>query len=228
MPAAMPVKINPAAGRMLRCTRCDTTWFARAHSGEPFITGRGESPHLAARGSGRPRFERIIEHDGPAGPAGAREEGRPRGVAGRLAMGRRLFGAWLGAIAAVGVIAAIAMLAFHAPGLGASPAVERLQFVGFQIRLIRASIERAHGTETVIIVGEIANQGADDKAVPAVRIALLADGAERHAWLHEPPETRLAAGEALTFRSLLPSPPPGVDEVRFHLADRPNMVVGMY
>jgi len=218
--AAVPAGINRSAGGMLRCNRCDTTWFARVHAGKSFANGSGKSPYLAVQRSGRPRFERIIEHDGAGG--------KPQSLAGGMAVGRRLFGSWLGVFAVVVLCASVAMLVIYSPVVGASPAVERLPFEGFQIRLIRAAIERAHGKNAVIVVGEIANTGEGDKAVPAVRIAVLADGAERHVWLHQPIETRLAAGEALTFRSLLASPPQGVDEVTFRLTERPNAVVGMH
>jgi len=209
---------------MLRCNRCGTTWFARVHGGKPAGEWGGKSPYLAARRSDRPRFERIIEHDGVAAPPSV---GQPQAFAARFAFGRRLFGTWFGVVAAVVLCASVALLAIYSPVVGASPAVERLPFEGFQIRLIRAAIERGHGSRAVTVVGEIANLSDDDKAVPAVRIAVRADGVERHAWLHRPVETQLAAGQALTFRSSLASPPPGVDEVTFRLAERPDAVVGM-
>ena len=93
--------------------------------------------------------------------------------------------------------------------------------------MISATIEPVHNRNAVIVVGEIANRTDGDLAVPAVRIAVLSGGTERHAWLHQPARTRLSAGEALTFRSFLTSPPAGVDEVAFRLAERPNVGAGM-
>jgi hypothetical protein len=96
------------------------------------------------------------------------------------------------------------------------------QFAGLEIRLVSATVEPVHNQNTVIVVGEIANRSGGDLAVPAVRIAVRSGGTERHAWLHQPGQTRLSAGEALTFRSFLTSPPAGIDEVTFRLAQRPN------
>jgi predicted Zn finger-like uncharacterized protein len=234
-PAALSAEIVHLAGRMLRCTRCNTTWFARVHTADTPMTGSGESPYLAVRGSGRPRFEQIVEHDrkdtprqGRVLPVGRTESGRDGKPRASRGLGRRLLGGWLGAVAAVAVCGLVAILAVQSAVVGAAPAVDTAQFAGLEIRLVRATIERVHNQKAVIVIGEIANRTDADLAVPAVRIALLSDGSEHHAWLHRPVETRLGAGVALTFRSMLTSPPAGVDEVAFRLAERPNTVVGMH
>jgi len=216
---------------MLRCNRCNTTWFARVSASDPFMKEGGESPYLAARRLGRPRFERIVEHDtttlrrqDQGQPVRSPESGQDgmSPTVGGLRSGRRLVGAWFGAIAAVVIGSLVTILALQSAVVGAAPAVEMTQFAGLEIRLVSATIEPVHNQNTVIVIGEIANRSGGDLAVPAVRIAVLSGGTERHAWLHQPGQTRLSAGEALTFRSFLTSPPAGVDEVTFRLAQRPN------
>jgi hypothetical protein len=54
------------------------------------MKGGGNSPRPAGRG--RPRFERIIEHDFSAMPSGKGNAGSDG--AGRWSIGRQLFGAW--------------------------------------------------------------------------------------------------------------------------------------
>jgi hypothetical protein len=232
---AQSTEIVHSAGRMLRCTRCGTTWFVRVKAADPFTKGSGESPHLAVGRSGRPRFEWIVEHDG----RGSSGQGRPQSVgrsesdrhgkpraSGGLGIGRRLFGGWLGAVAMLAVSGLIAILAFQSAVVGAAPAAGTAQFAGLEIRLVRATIERVHNQKAVIVIGEIANRSGRNLSVPAVRIALLSGGNERHAWLHQPRELQLGAGASLTFRSMLTSPPAGVDAVAFRLAQRPTTVVG--
>lgn len=203
---------------------------------DPFARGSGEPPGLAVGGPQRTRFRQIVEHEGhdarrqaqmrPIEPIASRRNGRfhPSGV---LGIGRRLFGGWLGAAAGVAVCGLISILAFQSAVIGASPSVVTAQFAGLEIRLIRATIERVHNQKAVIVVGEIANRTDRDLAVPAVRIALLSNGDERQAWLHEPDESRLGAGVAMTFRSMMTPPPTDVDKVAFRLAPRSSTGIGM-
>jgi len=232
-PAALSAKIG-RAGRMLRCNRCNTTWFARVPVADPFMKEGGVSPYLAARRIGCPRSERIIEHDAaglsgkdevqPAEPPESGRSGMSVGIRG-LPIGRRLVGAWFGAIAAVVIGSSVTMLALQSAVVGAAPAAEMAQFAGLEIRLISATVEPVHNQNAVIVIGEISNRTGSDLAVPAVRIAVRTGGTERHAWLHQPDQARLSGGEALTFRSFLTSPPAGIDEVTFRLAKRPNAAV---
>jgi hypothetical protein len=216
---------------MLRCNHCNTTWFARVSAANPFMKEGGESPYLAARRLGRLQFERIVEHDTtalrrqaqgqPVRLSESGQDGMSPTVSG-LRSGRRHVGAWFGAIAAVVIGGLVTVLALQSAVVGAAPAVEMAQFAGLEIRLVSATVEPVHNQNTVIVVGEIANRSGGDLAVPAVRIAVRSGGTERHAWLHQPGQTRLSAGEALTFRSFLTSPPAGIDEVTFRLAQRSN------
>jgi hypothetical protein len=227
-PAVLSAEIVHSAGRMLRCRRCAATWVAKVHSTDPH-NGGGQPSYMVVRGSGRPRFERIVEHDGRAGSgqgAGERHrDGKPASASGGLAIGRRILGAWLGAVAAVVVCSLVIALVFQSAVVGASPATETGQFAGLEIRLVRATVERLQIGNAVVVEGEISNRTANAISVPAVRIAVLSGGSERHAWLHEPAETRLAAGSTVRFRSVLTAPPAGVDEVAFRLADRPETAV---
>jgi predicted Zn finger-like uncharacterized protein len=230
VPAALSAEIVGTARRMLRCTRCNTTWFARMHALDPFMKASGGSPCLVAR----PRFERIVEHDGPSVSRQDRGQAVNPSEGGKVGMSptargfrmRRLVGAWFGAIVAVVICSSVTVLALQSAVVGAVPSVDTAQFAGLEIRLISATVEPVHNQNAVIVIGEVANRTNGDLAVPAVRIAVLSGGTERHAWLHQPAQIRLSAGEALTFRSFLTSPSAGVDEVAFRLAPRSNVAAG--
>lgn len=87
------------------------------HPTDRLAKGRGDSPSLAAYRSDRPRFERIIEHDGGDNPAESRcDRTPPSAVGGHAIVGHR----WLGAVAAAVVCGLVAMFALHSV-VAASP-----------------------------------------------------------------------------------------------------------
>lgn len=144
-----------------------------------------------------------------------------------LSFSNRALGAWSSA-AAAGVLAVIvALLSLGSWGSVGASGHATAQFSGFEIRLLRSAVERVRDGHALSVEGEITNRTNDEIGVPAVRISLRSDGAEVYWWLFEPATTRLAAGRAVQFRSVLASPPVGVDEVAFRLAERQDTVVGM-
>jgi hypothetical protein len=231
---------------MMRCTRCGTAWLARVTGEDHFGGESGERHPLPARRQ-RPRFERVIEHVGSdfarpspsraAKPAKPARSARPAvsakpAVAANSAwpsrfffLPARLLAAWPSVTAAVTLVAIVAVLSLH--WSGAMSDEGRSQFAGLEIRLLRGAIEPAREGRALAVEGEISNRSEGELRVPAVRISLRSDGFEVYSWLVEPTTTKLAAGRAVVFRSVLAAPPAGVDEVAFRLAEREDTVIGM-
>jgi hypothetical protein len=226
---------------MIRCARCGTAWLARLHADDHF-GGEGDHRHpLPMRRPGRPRFERVIEHVGPsfarrsqpraAKPAKSAMSAKPVVAANSARPSRffmlrtRLLAAWPSITAAVTLVAIVAVLSLHWSGAMSDDG--RSQFAGLEIRLLRGAIEPAREGRALAVEGEIANRSDGELRVPAVRISLRSDGSEVYSWLVEPTTTRLAAGRAVVFRSVLAAPPAGIDEVAFRLAEREGTVIGM-
>jgi predicted Zn finger-like uncharacterized protein len=230
VPAALSAEVVSASGRLLRCKRCGTTWLARAKSADWFGNRGGERPELTVRRTGRPRFERVIEHGPPIGAGSAPPPQRHHAEAppgrGRFALGR-VFGSWAGVVVSVFASALVAIVALQLSAVGAPSGEDLAKYAGLEIRLVRAAVEPARSGRAVVVIGEIVNRTGKAMAVPAVRIALLSRGSERRSWYHAPAETRLAAGQATLFRSTLATPPADVDAVTFRLAERQDMIAGM-
>jgi hypothetical protein len=226
---------------MMRCARCGTAWLARLHAEDQFGGEGGERHALPVRRPARPRFERVIEHVDPsfarrsqpraAKPVKSAMSAKPTVAANwawpsRFFMLRtRLLAAWPSVTAAVTLVAIVAVLSLHWSGAMSDDG--RSQFAGLEIRLLRGAIEPAREGRALAVEGEIANRSDGELKVPAVRISLRSDGLEVYSWLVEPTTTRLAAGRAVVFRSVLAAPPAGIDEVAFRLAEREDTVIGM-
>jgi predicted Zn finger-like uncharacterized protein len=249
-PAAFSAEALDPVGRMVRCARCGTAWLARFHSNDQYGTaGAKSSPLPAVRRSGRPRFEQVVEHIGasfsPKTPPASAKPRRPARSTGpvkppkfaksarpafdwlRLVTGRRAFQRWSATVAALVLVALVAVLTFKSSPGGGAPHHEMKQFAGLEIKLLRGALERVRNGHMLAVEGEITNRTNGEIDVPAVRVSLRSDGAERYSWLVEPSTTRLDAGGAVVFRSVLAAPPAGVDEVAFRLTERRNTIVGM-
>jgi predicted Zn finger-like uncharacterized protein len=245
---AAPANLSPealeASGRMMRCARCGTAWLARVTGEDPFGSESGEPRSLPVRQPARPRFERVIEHVGPsfarpqasraaktAKPAMSAKPARAAVAANSAWPSRfvmlptRLLAAWPSVTAVVTLVAIVAVLSLHWSGAMSDDG--RSQFAGLEIRLLRGAIEPAREGRALAVEGEISNRSGGELRVPAVRISLRSDGLEVYSWLVEPTTTKLAAGRAVVFRSVLAAPPSGVDEVAFRLAEREDTVIGM-
>ena len=188
--------------------------------------------------TGRPRFERVIDHVEPrvsweararaAKPSEFREKKNMQPEVNRgFAAGRRALRAWSGIAAALVLSLLVATLAVNSSIVGAASGDAMSQFSGLEIRLVRGVVERARAGRAVVVEGEISNITDDVIAVPAVRVSLLSKGVESYSWFVEPTETRLAGRRAVFFRSVHPAPPSGVDEVAFRLTERSATVIGM-
>jgi hypothetical protein len=75
------------------------------------------------------------------------------------------------------------------------------------------------GRVILVVEGEIHNLGAEPRAAPRVRLAVLdAAGQEIYHWTAAPPKSRLRGGETASFRARLAAPPPQGREVRARFA----------
>lgn len=239
-PANLSSEALEAGGRMMRCARCGTAWLARLTGEDHFGGESGERHPLPVRRPSRPRFEQVIEHVGPnfgrasqraAKPARPAMSAKPAVAANSpwpsrfFLLRTRLLAAWPSVTAAVTLVAIVAVLSLHWSGAMSDDG--RAQFAGLEIRLLRGAIEPAREGRALAVEGEITNRSEGELRVPAVRISLRSDGLEVYSWLVEPTTTRLAAGRAVVFRTVLAAPPAGVDEVAFRLAEREDTVIGM-
>jgi hypothetical protein len=224
---------------MIRCARCGTAWLARLHADDQYGSDGGERHAVQIRRPARPRFERVIEHVGPsfarapsprhtAKPAMAAKPAvaaNPTRTARSLLVPSRLLAVWPSLTAGVVLAVIVALLSIYWSGSASDGGTAK--FAGLEIRLLRGAIEPAREGRALAVEGEISNRTDDVLGVPAVRISLRSDGVEVYSWLVEPTTTRLAAGRAVVFRSVLAAPPAGVDEVAFRLAERKDTVIGM-
>ena len=236
-PADLAGEPVDAAGRLLRCTRCGTKWLPRFGAADQFRGRESNRPVEKMGVTGRPRFERIIEHSAPersweararaARPSEFREDtGQPDDQRG-LSTGRWTVQAWSGVAAAIVLSLLVATLAVNSSIVGGASGDTMTQYTGLEIRLVRGVVERARAGLAVVVEGEISNITDEEVAVPAVRVSLRSEGVERYSWFVEPTETRLAGRSAVLFRSVHPAPPSGIDEVAFRLTERSETVIGM-
>jgi len=220
-----------AAGRMLRCDRCGTSWLPR-------ISEREQQNQRALPTTGRPerrRFERVIDHTdadftGSATalaekPAGQVAPKPPKSAWRNLPIASAALTAWSGVAAAV-VVVVVAVIAFDPSVVGASPGGQTAQFAGLEVQLVSSATESIRDGRTVDVRGEIANRTNGEIAVPAVRLSLHSNGAELHSWIVEPTAARLTGRGVVHFRSQTVAPSRKFDEVLFALTERPEIASG--
>ena len=237
-----------AAGRMLRCTNCGTSWLARSR-GEAARESLGDRPVAAKRIAERARFEKIVDADvlhvskgvprRPAvrqPPMPARDPIRKPEMATepkiapftwRFPLGRRAMQALSGGAAALVLAILIATFSQDSSVADAAPSEDLSKYSGLEIRLLRGAVERLPKGRAVIVEGEITNITGGVLAVPAVRVSLKSEGVERQSWSVEPVETRVLPGDVVAFRSVKQAPPIDVDEVAFRLTERSGTIIGM-
>jgi hypothetical protein len=126
---------------------------------------------------------------------------------------------------ATGGIALVAILAvglFGAPIVAALPqkAGETIAAKGLEFRGVRSETVIVGGAKTLVVEGEIVNTRGESLDLPAVRIALKTiDGKDVTAWQMQPASSRLAAGQAISFRSARAAPPSSATQVTLSLVD---------
>ena len=209
-----------AAGRLVQCPRCGTTWLARHFDVDVY----GPQAHREPPPVARPPIiiDGKITTAKTRGPqrlsAPARSPARP--AASPSGVGRYGFAA--GATMLVLALVAVVLLA---------PAVSALPGGGagdgsIALRSVESRTLTLRGAAALLVEGELYNPGDREAAVPGVRISLRSAEAEIYSWLVEPTRLSVAPGRAIGFRSALADPPAGVDRVSVSLAARGGTTVG--
>jgi len=94
---------------------------------------------------------------------------------------------------------------------------------GVDFDSITAAAELHGGSSVLVVTGEVNNSTGKTEDVPELRFALRnAAQEEIYSWTVAPTRRILLAGEALTFRSQLPSPPLDTREFLVSFVDRAN------
>jgi predicted Zn finger-like uncharacterized protein len=205
-----------AAGRLVQCPRCGTTWLARHFDVDVYgPQARCEPPPAA-----RPPI--IIE--GEVAVANARRPQRPSAAARPTAPAPSGVGRYGFAAGATMLVLALVAVVLLAPAVSALPggAVGG----GIALRSVESRTLTLRGADALLVEGELYNPGDREAAVPGVRISLRSAEAEIYSWLVEPARQSVAPGRAVGFRSALADPPAGVDRVSVSLAARGGTTLG--
>lgn len=227
------------AGRLVRCSNCETTWLARASDDKRFSAAHFRD---RARGPAAQRPPRVIEgHAVPAvrvsrgrnSRAGfdrdfARDFGKTfakdygAATAGVSPAGLAAMPAWTARAAAAALVLALIAVVLLTPAVSALPRLSEAFFGNDSVTLrgVTSRTVDLRGTKAILVEGELTNQTGRELDVPAVRIALKENGAEVFSWLLEPTVRRVAAGETVGFRSAMASPGPGASQIALSLTGR--------
>jgi predicted Zn finger-like uncharacterized protein len=99
---------------------------------------------------------------------------------------------------------------------------------GLTFENVRTKSETADGVTVLVIEGLIVNPTRATLEVPRLRFVLRNPaGVEIYAWTALPSKTVLSAGDDLTFRTRLASPPPDGRDVIVRFFNRRDMIAGM-
>ena len=140
------------------------------------------------------------------------------GIAAAAALASR-YRVAVGATALILMLVAVILLT---PALSPLPRLSAMLsgMEGVALQGVSSRTVKLRGTDAILVEGEIVNRTGREMDVPAVRIALKQDGSEVYSWLLEPTVRRVAAGDAVGFRSAMASPRPGATQVALSLAGR--------
>jgi predicted Zn finger-like uncharacterized protein len=232
-----PAKVG-TDGRIVRCARCRTTWFAAS---DPMADGSSIPAKWQERQSGdgpgptisvEARSERLRPEEAHTGaeavPPAAQSIAKPR--ARSEGVQRRPVGFPIGVAALVLVLAIIAV-AGRTSIVRAFPGTARLYAsAGWPVNLrglafadVRSEIAASDERPILVVEGEIRNVARGEVGLPPIQIAVrAADGQALYTWTDDPPRKTLKPGEAARFRARLAAPPAeGRDVlVRFDTATR--------
>lgn len=157
----------------------------------------------------------------PTGFGGASD--RPKAARGGGERGRSLSPAlW-----ALALIAPSALLAWRAPIVRAIPVTAPayaaiglpVNFVGLDLRGVRAQLLADGSRKALIIEGELVNPRREAVTAPPLSLTLRgADGRAKYVWTSPAPKPKLEAGETVAFRARLLSPPDGSADILVRFA----------
>jgi len=218
----------PPAGRNVRCAKCGHVWHQFGPASEP----DADAEIVEQKPSPAPYHETV---SGPVQDVAhapmsairaqlAREEPDDEVRASRVG-GVAVVAGWLLLLALVLAIgwAAVAFRdsvatwlpqsasLYAAAGLPVNPR-------GMDIADIASQRRMEDGQHVLVVTGNIVNRSAHELSVPPVRVALFdADKHELYHWTFVPGVSTLMPGQTTHFRTRLPSPPDGTQdlEVRF-------------
>ncbi|MTH96455.1 zinc-ribbon domain-containing protein [Roseibium sp. RKSG952] len=92
---------------------------------------------------------------------------------------------------------------------------------GLEFENLRTFAEQDQGRPVLVVEGSIRNIEKTDKSIPAVRLSIRGtDLQEIYAWTVEPRTEMLSGLDETRFRSILPDPPPGANDIQVRFVDR--------
>lgn len=196
-------------GRIVRCARCRTSWFASAE--DPAFPPRtaGGAPEL------RPTVIDAADPPPPAIRKHAPVSKRTKRAAASAALG--ISAGTAASVVAATVALVLAGTAFRVPIVRAVPATASLfALAGLPVNVVGLSLDDVvsafgdeSGRKVLVTEGTIVNVTRHDVAVPDLELTIQADDAGMlYQWSTRPPVAEIAAGESAKFAVRLASPPP--------------------
>jgi predicted Zn finger-like uncharacterized protein len=217
----------PPAGRNVRCAKCGHVWHQFGPASEPDadveIVERKPSP-APHHETGSAPMQDVAHAPMSAIRAQLAREERDEVRASRLG-GIAVAAGWLLLVALVLAIG-WAAIAFRDSVVAWLPQTASLYAAaglpvnsrGMDIADIASQRRIEDGQHVLVVTGNIVNRSAHELSVPLVRVALFdADKHELYHWTFVPAVSILMPGQTARFRTRLPSPPDGTQdlEVRF-------------
>lgn len=211
-------------GRTVRCSQCETTWFASA---DPDILSLNEIQNtpiiedvIEEIDSDPDISSQLVENEAEQSVSATAQtpHGEIRDKAERKKVRRRLFGVgmiWLTTLGVLAVAATLAIL-FRAQIVEQFPGTRALYSAvgieasetGLVIQFTSTEYGDVDGRPVLIVNGEIKNLDLQARDVPLVQINFQNDNNETVAnWVIEPPKSILEKGELQKFSSQYPNPP---------------------
>lgn len=216
-----------AKGRIVRCARCKTSWFASA----PPETALGKTAGgktagaktaLAKTGTASAARSPTVIDEADTVPTGRRRPGR---IPGRTPGGRKSFQVTSG-LAAVTVFATavivLSAISFRVPLVRAVPSTAKLfaaaglpvNVLGLALGDVASNFDEEAGRRVLVTEGTITNATRRELAVPDLELTVLgAEGETLYQWSAKPPSGEIAAEETKRFSIRLASPPPAGTQV---------------
>jgi predicted Zn finger-like uncharacterized protein len=194
-------------GRMVRCARCTTQWFA-APPPEPIMALDDAAPIEAFEES---TAVQTVDDQGAANIG--RKKPRPRK---RSSIRRWPATKPKPAIALIGLVALGLLLTQRVEVVKLAPSLASLygalglgvNIRGLDLREVRSAEQLEEGSPLLLVTGAIANVTKEAVAVPRLRLAVMADDdRELYAWTTVAARGELGPGEIVQFRARLASPP---------------------
>lgn len=221
-----------AKGRIVRCARCKTSWFASAPPEASLNKTSLGTTSLAKTALSRTapgrtgaasasRSPTVIE-EADTVPAARRRPGR---MPAKKPRARKRFRVSSGhAVVTVFVTAVIVLsaISFRVPLVRAAPSSAKLfaavglpvNALGLTLADVSSNFDEEFGRRILVTEGTITNASRRELAVPDLELTVLgAEGETLYQWSAKPPSGELASEETKRFSIRLASPPPAGTQV---------------